>query len=66
MKTNKRDIRLDILRVISITMIVFMHAPRPGSAPGFVLSGVSYLTAPGLVLFFMISPPYGVCPIPFF
>ena len=55
MNTNKRDIRLDILRVISITMIVLMHAPRPGSAPGFVLSGLSYLTAPGLVLFFMIS-----------
>lgn len=55
MNTTKRDIRLDMLRVISITMIVFMHAPRPGSAPGFVLSGVSYLTAPGLVLFFMIS-----------
>ena len=55
MNITKRDIRLDMLRVISITMIVFMHAPRPGSAPGFVLSGVSYLTAPGLVLFFMIS-----------
>ena len=55
MKTNKRDVRLDILRVISITLIVFMHAPLPGSAPGYVLSGLSYFTAPGLVLFFMIS-----------
>lgn len=53
--TGSRDIRLDILRVISMTMIVFMHAPLPGSAPGYVLSGLSYLTAPGLVLFFMIS-----------
>ena len=52
---NKRDCRLDLLRVISITMIVFMHTPRPGSAQGYVLSGLSYITAPGLVLFFMIS-----------
>lgn len=53
--TNKRDVCLDLLRIISMTMVVFMHAPRPGSAPGFVLSGLSYFTAPGLVLFFMIS-----------
>lgn len=55
MITTKRDYRLDLLRVISITMIVFMHTPRPGSAPGYVLSGLSYFTSPGLVLFFMIS-----------
>ena len=55
MMANKRDVRLDLLRVFSITLIVFMHAPLPGSAPGYVLSGLSYITAPGLVLFFMIS-----------
>lgn len=56
MKSDKgRDFRLDLLRVVAICMIVFMHSPRPGSAPGFVLSGLSYVTAPGLVLFFMIS-----------
>ena len=51
----QRDYRFDILRVLAISMIVLMHSPRPASAPGFVLSGISYLTAPGLVLFFMIS-----------
>jgi len=52
---SKRDYRLDLLRVMAICMIVFMHSPRPGSAPGYVLSGLSYITASGLVLFFMIS-----------
>lgn len=50
-----RDYRLDLLRVIAISMIVLMHSPLPDSAPGFVLSGISYITASGLVLFFMIS-----------
>ena len=52
---SKRDYRLDLLRVMAICMIVFMHSPKPGSAPGYVLSGLSYVTASGLVLFFMIS-----------
>ena len=55
MSVNRRDYRLDILRVIAISMIVLMHSPIPDSAPGFVLSGISYFTASGLVLFFVIS-----------
>jgi len=55
MNDNTRDYRLDILRVVAISMIVLMHSPIPGSAPGFVLTGLSYLTASGLVLFFVIS-----------
>lgn len=50
-----RDISLDIIRVIAIGMIVFMHSPIPGSAPGIILSGLSYITAAGIGLFFMVS-----------
>ena len=56
MTSIKRDSRLDILRIVAILMIVLMHSPMPNSgAPGFMLASISYLTAPGLVLFFMIS-----------
>ena len=55
MKRKDRDYRLDLLRVIAISMIVLMHSPMPDSAPGFVLTGISYFTAPGIGLFFMIS-----------
>ena len=51
----ERDNRLDLLRVFAISMIVLMHSPRPDSAPGFLQCGISYLTASGLVLFFMLS-----------
>ena len=37
-------------------MVVTMHAPLPGSeSDGMFLSALSYLTAPGIGLFFMIS-----------
>lgn len=53
---KERDYRLDWLRVIAISMIVLMHSPKPDViVNGSVLSAISYLTAPGLVLFFMIS-----------
>lgn len=55
MMNMERDYRLDVLRVIAISLIVLMHSPMPDSAPGFVLTGISYLTAPGIGLFFMIS-----------
>ena len=56
MRTGERDYRLDLLRVIAMSMIVLMHSPMPnGAAPGFVLAGISYATAPGIGLFFMIS-----------
>ena len=51
-----RDYSLDILRIIACLMIVTMHSPLPGSVDdGIFLSSLSYLTAPGVGLFFMIS-----------
>ena len=55
MKNIERNYKLDLLRVIAIMMIILMHSPMPKSAPGYVLVGISYLTAPGIGLFFMIS-----------
>ena len=53
---GKRDYSLDIIRVIACLMIVLMHSPMSGQGkPGVVLSGISYLTAPGIGLFFMVS-----------
>lgn len=54
--TEQRDYRLDLLRVIAISMIVLMHSPNPDSNnPSFFSASMSYVTASGLVLFFMIS-----------
>lgn len=50
-----RENKLDLLRVIAISLIVLMHSPIPGSASSTIMSGISYLTAPGVGLFFMIS-----------
>lgn len=55
MNEQIRDYRLDLLRVIALAMIILMHTPLPNSAPGYVLSGISYLTSPGIGIFFMIS-----------
>lgn len=52
----RRDITLDAIRLIACLMIVLMHSPMPGlGTSGAVLSGISYLTAPGIGLFFMVS-----------
>ena len=51
-----RDFTLDAIRVLACLMIVLMHSPMPGlGTPGSVLCGISYLTAPGIGLFFMVS-----------
>lgn len=51
-----RDFSLDILRILACLMIVIMHAPMPtGDENALFLSSVSYLTAPGIGLFFMLS-----------
>lgn len=51
-----RDLSLDILRILACLMIVCMHAPMPTvSENGLFLSALSYLTAPGVGLFFMLS-----------
>ena len=48
----------DTLRTFACLMIIAMHAPIPGafaSSNGLFLSTLSYLTAPGIGLFFLIS-----------
>ena len=50
-----RNATLDILRVIAMMMIVLMHSTMPRSASGIVLAVISYLTSPGIGLFFMVS-----------
>lgn len=51
-----RNPTLDILRILAIAMIVLMHSPLPdGGAPGWLLSGISYLTVSSIGLFFMVS-----------
>ena len=53
---GNRDGALDVIRVIACLMIVLMHSPMPGlGTSGPVLSGISYLTAPGIGMFFMVS-----------
>ena len=50
------DFSLDIIRCVACGMIVLMHSPMPGlGSSGMVLSGISYLTAPGIGMFFMVS-----------
>lgn len=51
-----RAVQYDLIRIIACLLIVMMHAPLPGSkADGLFLSALSYLTAPGIGLFFMVS-----------
>lgn len=51
-----RCLHFDLLRLLACLMIVAMHAPLPGSeADGTFLSALSYLSAPGVGLFFMVS-----------
>ena len=53
---HRRDVTLDVIRVIACLMIVLMHSPISGlGTSGAVLSGISYLTALGIGLFFMVS-----------
>lgn len=51
-----RAIQYDLIRIFACLLIVMMHAPLTGSeADGLLLSALSYLTAPGIGLFFMVS-----------
>ena len=53
---RQRDVSLDIIRNLACLMIVLMHSPMPGlGTSGVILCGISYLTAPGIGLFFMVS-----------
>lgn len=51
-----RNYSFDIIRIIAMVLIIIMHSPIPGiNTPGIVLSTISFITAPGIGLFFMIS-----------
>lgn len=51
-----RAVQYDLIRIFACLLIVMMHAPLPGNeADGLLLSALSYLTAPGIGLFFMVS-----------
>lgn len=53
---KQRNYNYDIMRVLACIMIICMHAPMPNlNANGIILSTISYFTAPGLCLFFVIS-----------
>lgn len=53
----KQDSKFDLLRLLACLMVIAMHAPLPDSAEGngLFLSTLSYLTAPCIGLFFMVS-----------
>lgn len=52
----KRDYSFDLIRIIAMMLIIIMHSPISGiGTPGIILSTISFLTAPGIGLFFMIS-----------
>lgn len=56
MSHPQRIVYLDSLRIIACLMIVLMHAPHPDAGlPGILLTPISYLTASGIGLFFMVS-----------
>lgn len=53
-----RNAAYDLVRVAACTMVVLMHSPIPGAAAGnsgVFLSALSFLTAPCIGLFFMVS-----------
>ena len=51
-----RDFSLDIIRIAACLMVVLMHAPMPAeNICGPFLVALSYLTAPCIGLFFMVS-----------
>ena len=49
-----RNYKLDLIRVTAMFLIVLMHSPMPGT-PGFLQVGITYITMPGIGLFFMVS-----------
>ena len=53
----KRDGSLDAIRIFACILIVLMHSPLPSNdaGDGLLLCGLSYVTAPGIGLFFMVS-----------
>lgn len=53
---KERILYLDVLRILACCMIVLMHSPHPDAGnPGFVVVPLSFITAAGIGLFFMVS-----------
>lgn len=53
---KERIVYLDVIRVVACCMIVLMHSPHPDAGiPGMILSPLSFVTASGIGLFFMVS-----------
>ena len=53
---KQRILYLDIIRIVACLMIIAMHAPIPNTGlSSYVLSADSFLTAPGIGLFIMVS-----------
>lgn len=51
-----RYMEFDLIRCAACLLIIIMHSPIPdANANGFFLSSISYFTAPGIGLFFMVS-----------
>lgn len=57
MEQKERIYELDLIRALACLMIISMHSPLPegGENNGLFLSSLSYLSAPGIGLFFMVS-----------
>lgn len=58
MPKAERNYGYDILRVIACIMVVILHSPMPGAnaaSHNIFLSSLSFLTAPCVPLFFMLS-----------
>ncbi len=56
MKLNKRIVYLDLIRIFAIVFIILMHSPIPQEGnQSIILGGISFITAPGLGLLFMVS-----------
>lgn len=53
---SKKNLNINLLRILACFMVIFMHAPLPSEqANGIFLSTLSYITAPCIGLFFMVS-----------
>ena len=53
---SKQNLYINLLRILACLMVIFMHAPLPSEqANGIFLSTLSYITAPCIGLFFMVS-----------
>lgn len=57
MEPKKRVFELDLIRALACLMIISMHSPltEGGTNYALFLSSLSYLSAPGIGLFFMVS-----------